>query len=117
MILQIALVTITGAQPNQAGDLQTANDVYASQCGIFVELADGIEVDRPDLLVLDQTDCQRTGHDVSADEDELSVSVVTLVLTWWATTCRATPPASGAVRRTQRIGAGSGLAISLPNGR
>jgi hypothetical protein len=64
-------VTISGARPNDTQDINTANAIYSAECGVFVELVESIAVDRPDLLVLNQTDCLRVGHLVSADEDEL----------------------------------------------
>lgn len=71
MILPVSLVTIQGAQPQPGRDLDRAILVWGTECGVFVDVVSRIEVDRPDLLVLSQTDCSITGHVVSAEEDAL----------------------------------------------
>ena len=71
MILPISVVTIQGASSNLGADLNNANTVWASECGIFVDAVSVRTVVDPDLLVLSQTDCLAAGHVVSAEEDEL----------------------------------------------
>lgn len=71
MILQVVTVTIQGAQPDRQRDLDRANEVWSVECGVWVEFVEDIVVDRPDLLVLSQSDCLVSGHVVSTEEDEL----------------------------------------------
>lgn len=69
--VRVAVVTIQGANANLQRDLASGNRVYLSECGVLIEIVASITVDRPDLLVLDQTDCLSSGHQVSDEEDEL----------------------------------------------
>lgn len=69
--VRVAVVTIQGARANLPRDLQSGNRVYLSECGVLIEIAGSITVDRPDLLILDQSDCLADGHEVSEEEDEL----------------------------------------------
>jgi hypothetical protein len=71
MILPLAIVTVRGAQTNLARDIDNSVEIYGRECEIWVQLDANVEVDRPDLLVISQTDCLRVGHVVSVDEDEL----------------------------------------------
>jgi hypothetical protein len=71
VILPTAVVTILGANPNLNNDLDNGNLVWGQECGVWVEVVLQITVDRPHLVILDQDDCLRTGHVVSAEEDEL----------------------------------------------
>jgi hypothetical protein len=67
----VAVVVIEGANPDLDRDLAAADLVYSTECGVWIDIVDQIEVDRPDLLVLDQTDCLANGHVVSDEEDDL----------------------------------------------
>jgi hypothetical protein len=69
--VRVAVVTIQGANANLPRDLASGNRVYLSECGVLIEIVDSITVDRPDLLILNQTDCLSNDHQVSAEEDEL----------------------------------------------
>lgn len=69
--VRVAVVTIDGASADLERDLDAANQVYLTECGVWIDLVGTITVDRPDLLILDQTDCLANGHVVSGDEDEL----------------------------------------------
>jgi hypothetical protein len=71
VFLPISVVTIQGATPQPARDLDRAVLVWGRECGVFVDVVSRITVDRPDLLVLSQTDCQVFGHVVSGEEDAL----------------------------------------------
>ena len=71
MILPIVVVTIQGANANITRDIDNANTIWSAECGLFVEVVAELVVDRADLLALDQNDCLRFGHVVSAEEDEL----------------------------------------------
>lgn len=71
MFLPLSVVTIQGAAPQAARDLDRATVVWGGECGVFVDVVSRITVDRPDLLVLSQTDCLITGHVVSGEEDAL----------------------------------------------
>ena len=71
MILPLALVTIRGAQTDPVRDIDNANEIWSRECGVFVQVDATVEVDRPDLLVLSQTDCLLVGHVVSTEEDAL----------------------------------------------
>ncbi|HEX2042645.1 MAG TPA: hypothetical protein VHF24_08400 [Acidimicrobiales bacterium] len=69
--VRVAVVTIDGANANLQRDLQAADLVYLTECGVWVDVVATTTVDRPDLLVLDQTDCLTDDHVVSDEEDEL----------------------------------------------
>jgi hypothetical protein len=69
--VRVAVVTIQGANANLERDLGAGNSVYLTECGVWVDMVASITVDRPDLLVLDQTDCLLAGHEVSEEEEEL----------------------------------------------
>ncbi len=69
--VRVAVVTIQGANANLERDLDAGNRVYLTECSVWVDIVASITVDRPDLLVLDQTDCLLAGHEVSEEEDEL----------------------------------------------
>ena len=69
--VRVAVVTIQGANPDPIRDLNSGNTVYLAECGVSIDVVARITEDRPDLLVLDQTDCLATGHQVSEDEDAL----------------------------------------------
>jgi hypothetical protein len=73
--VKVLLVTISGAAPNLQRDLDTGNTIWQQECDAWVYCVDSITVDRPNLLVLDQTDCCCVGadpdHQVSTEEDEL----------------------------------------------
>jgi hypothetical protein len=69
--VRVAVVTIQGANPDPARDLDSGNRVYLAECGVSIDVVASITVDRPDLLILDQTDCLADGHEVSEEEDEL----------------------------------------------
>ena len=69
--VRVAVVTVQGASANLQRDLDAGNQVYLTECGVWIDLVTNITVDRPDLLILDQTDCLTNGHVVSEDEDEL----------------------------------------------
>lgn len=71
MILQVVTVSIEGAQPDTQRDVESANTVWSGECELWVEVVSNVVVDRPDLLVLSQTDCLVSGHVVSEEEDEL----------------------------------------------
>ncbi len=71
MIVPIVLVTIQGAQPNIQRDVDNTNTIWSGECELWVDVVSSIVVDRPDLLVLSQTDCLLSGHVVSAEEDPL----------------------------------------------
>lgn len=69
--VRVAVVTIMGARPDLARDLDAANRVYLGECGVSIDIVASITEDRPDLLILDQTDCLGEDHEVSDEEDEL----------------------------------------------
>lgn len=69
--VRVAVVTIEGANANLSRDLQSGNTVYLAECGVSIDVVASITIDRPDLLVLNQTDCLGPGHQVSEEEDEL----------------------------------------------
>jgi hypothetical protein len=69
--VRVAVVTIQGANADLARNLDSGNLVYLTECGVWIDVVASITVDRPDLLVLDQTDCLTDGHSVSEEEDEL----------------------------------------------
>ncbi|HEU4456566.1 MAG TPA: hypothetical protein VFR81_26095 [Longimicrobium sp.] len=71
MILPVVIVVLDGTSPDIDRDVGTANVVWGNDCGVFVEIAETLVVDRPDLLVLSQADCNFPPHAVSAEEDEL----------------------------------------------
>ena len=71
MILPIVIVTINGASPSILRDIDAANEIYSRETGIFIMLESSIVVNRPNLLVLTQTDCASSGHIVSNEEDDL----------------------------------------------
>lgn len=71
MILPIVIVTIQGAQPNIPRDVDNANTVESGECEVWVDVVSNMVVDRPDLLILSQTDCLASGHVVGGEEDEL----------------------------------------------
>lgn len=71
MILPIVIVTIDGANPSIFRDVNVTNEIYNRETGIFVTIESSFTVNRPDLLVLTQTDCRGSGHVVSTEEDEL----------------------------------------------
>ena len=67
----IAIVTIQDSNPDQPRDHDAGNLVYLSECGVWIDVVARITVDRPDLLILNQTDCAANGHVVSDEEDDL----------------------------------------------
>jgi hypothetical protein len=69
--VRVAVVTIQGANPNPNQDLQSGNQVYLPECQAWIDVVARRTVDRPDLLILNQTDCLLVGHQVSEEEDEL----------------------------------------------
>jgi hypothetical protein len=69
--VRLALVTIQGATPNLQDDLDNANLIYRTECGAWVYCVGSRTENRWWLLWLDQTDCNATGHVVSAEENEL----------------------------------------------
>jgi hypothetical protein len=69
--VRVAVVTIQGANANLQRDLDAGNLTYLNECGVWVDVVASVTLDRPDLLVLDQTDCLANGHVVSEEEDEL----------------------------------------------
>lgn len=69
--VRVAVVTIQGANANLSRDLDSGNRVYLAECGVSIDVVANLTVDRPDLLILDQTDCLADGHQVSEEEDEL----------------------------------------------
>ncbi len=69
--VRVAIVTVQGANADLERDLDAANLVYLTECGVWIDVVATITVDRPDLLVLEQTDCLLSGHVVSEEEDEL----------------------------------------------
>lgn len=71
MIIPIAIVVIQGADEDVAGDVQRADQVWSSESDVFLDIVSQTTVNEPALQVLSQTDCLRTGHVVSAEEDEL----------------------------------------------
>lgn len=71
VILPVVVVTIEGASPDIQRDIDVANAIWSTECGVFVDLVASIVVDRPDLLVLSQEDCSGINHVVSEEEDEL----------------------------------------------
>ena len=71
MILQVVTVIIEGALPDLQRDIDRANEVWSVECEVWVEVVSSIVADRPDLLVLSQSDCLVSGHVVSDEEDEL----------------------------------------------
>lgn len=69
--VRVAVVTIQGANANLGRDLDSGNLVYLTECSVWIDVVANVIVDRPDLLVLDQTDCLANGHQVSEEEDQL----------------------------------------------
>lgn len=69
--VRVALVTIQGATPALQRDLDTGNDIYQSECDVWIYCEGTISVDAPQLLFLSQDDCSGSGHSVSDEEDEL----------------------------------------------
>lgn len=69
--VRVAVVTIQGANADLDRDLQSGNLVYLTECAVWIDVVATVTLDRPDLLVLDQTDCLADGHVVSDEEDEL----------------------------------------------
>jgi hypothetical protein len=69
--VRVAVVTIQDANPDPQRDLDSGNLVYLGECGVWIDVVSRVTVDRPDLLVLNQTDCLANGHQVSAEEDDL----------------------------------------------
>lgn len=69
--VRVAVVIIEGANADPQRDLDAGNEVYLPECGVWIDLVASVTVDRPDLLILDQTDCLANGHVVSDEEDEL----------------------------------------------
>lgn len=68
--VRVAVVTILGANPDLARDLDAANRVYPGECGVSIDIVASITENRPHLLILDQNDCS-VDHEVSDEEDEL----------------------------------------------
>ena len=52
-------------------DINACNEVWGGEAGIFIIVDANLIIDRPNLLILTQTDCLANGHIVSAEEDEL----------------------------------------------
>jgi len=71
VILPISVVTIQGASPDLADDIENSDTVWGGECGVFVDVVSSVIVDDPSLLVLSQTDCLVSGHVVSSEEDAL----------------------------------------------
>ena len=71
MILPISIIIVDGASADPASDINDGNSVWGPECGVFVAVTAQSTVARPDLLILDQTDCASVGHVVSPEEDEL----------------------------------------------
>jgi hypothetical protein len=69
--VRVAVVVIDGANPDPQRDFDSGNLVYLTECGVWINVVSTITVDRPDLLIIDQTDCLAAGHQVSEDEDAL----------------------------------------------
>jgi hypothetical protein len=69
--VRVAIVEIEGANPDIDRDLAAADLVYSRECGVWIDIVDRVVIDRPDLLVLDQTDCRGSGHVVSPEENAL----------------------------------------------
>ena len=69
--VRVAVVTIRNANANRTRDLDSGNLVYLTECGVWIDVVANVTIDRPDLLVLNQTDCNASGHVVSDEEDEL----------------------------------------------
>jgi hypothetical protein len=69
--VRVALVTIQGATPTLQRDLDTANEIYQRECDAWVYPVDSVTVNSPGFLILNQDDCQGSGHSVSAEEDQL----------------------------------------------
>jgi hypothetical protein len=78
--VRIALITVRpigstlGQNANLQRDLDNANTVYQNECDVWIH-ATGSRVVNSNLLganvLLDQDDCQSSGHDVSDEEDAL----------------------------------------------
>lgn len=71
MLIPIVVVRLAGADSDVARDVAAANEIWSTHCGVWFELDANVVVDRPELLILDQTDCLAEGHVVSQEEDEL----------------------------------------------
>jgi hypothetical protein len=71
VILPVVIITIEGAQPDIDRDIESANLVWGTELEVWIDVLASRRVDRPELLVLTQTDCAATGHVVSDEEDEL----------------------------------------------
>lgn len=71
MIIPIITVTIAGANPRIQRDINACNEVWVGEAGVFIINDANLVVNRPNLLILTQTDCRGSGHVVSAEEDEL----------------------------------------------
>jgi len=70
--VRIGLVTIDTATPQIQRDLDNANDVFDAEADVWVYPTASIAEDEPDLLNLNQDDCDGgAGHSVSDEEDEL----------------------------------------------
>lgn len=69
--VRVAIVTIQDSNPDQPRDHDAGNLVYLSECDVWIDVVARITVDRPDLLILNQTDCAANGHVVSDEEDDL----------------------------------------------
>ncbi len=85
--VRVAVVTIEGANANLQRDLQAADLVYLTECGVWVDVVATTTVTR-------KTSC--------------STWVVTWAPTWWLPTSRATPPASAVAPPILPDGGGSG---------
>ena len=48
--VRVAVVTIQGANPTLQADLDTANDIFQSECGMWIYCSGSIVVDDPSLL-------------------------------------------------------------------
>jgi hypothetical protein len=71
VIISISIIEIQGANADVASDVANADEIYSRECGVFVSVVSRTVVNRPDLLVLSQTDCAIVGHVVSTEEDAL----------------------------------------------
>jgi hypothetical protein len=71
VILPVVIVVIEGSDPDIDRDIQVANEIWSTECEVFVDVLATLLVDRPNLLVLSQEDCSGVNHVVSDEEDEL----------------------------------------------
>lgn len=69
--VRVALVTIQGVFPNLQEDLDIANIIYQNECDAWVYCVGSITINQPNLLNLNQNDCDGNGHIVSSDENTL----------------------------------------------